>query len=471
MKTFINEDFLLNTEASRRLYHEHAKGMPIFDYHCHLDPAEIYGNKRFSDIGEAWLAGDHYKWRVMRANAIPEKYITGDAGYREKFDRFASIMPGLIGNPIYHWSHLELKRFFGIDDLLSSDTAASIWDRANAKLQNPEGSARQLIVQSNVRALCTTDDPADDLKYHRLLAEDDTFSVKVLPTFRPEKALNITDSGFPAYMEKLGNAAGIRISSIDDVHKALSERMEYFAAHGCRLSDHSFGSPDFTVWDEDAAAKAVTKALAGEIPTEHEASAYQSQMMDWLGGLYAEKDFTMQLHIGVIRNVNTKYYRTLGPDIGCDSIGDTVSAASLAALLDRMAVKDRLPKTILYTLNAADNDKLAAAAGCFQDSSTTGKIQFGAAWWFNDHIDGMTAQLRSLASIGVLSRFVGMLTDSRSFLSYPRHEYFRRILCRIIGEWIDRGMAPEDYDGIGKIIEDICFNNVWNYIDPEKGGR
>lgn len=471
MKTFINEDFLLNTEASRRLYHEHAKGMPIFDYHCHLDPAEIYGNKRFSDIGEAWLAGDHYKWRVMRANAIPEKYITGDAGYREKFDRFASIMPGLIGNPIYHWSHLELKRFFGIDDLLSSDTAASIWDRANAKLQNPEGSARQLIVQSNVRALCTTDDPADDLKYHRLLAEDDTFSVKVLPTFRPEKALNITDPGFPAYMEKLGNAAGIRISSIDDVHKALSERMEYFAAHGCRLSDHSFGSPDFTVWDEDAAAKAVTKALAGEIPTEHEASAYQSQMMDWLGGLYAEKDFTMQLHIGVIRNVNTKYYRTLGPDIGCDSIGDTVSAASLAALLDRMAVKDRLPKTILYTLNAADNDKLTAAAGCFQDSSTTGKIQFGAAWWFNDHIDGMTAQLRSLASIGVLSRFVGMLTDSRSFLSYPRHEYFRRILCRIIGEWIDRGMAPEDYDGIGKIIEDICFNNVWNYIAPEKGGR
>lgn len=471
MKTFINEDFLLNTEASRRLYHEHAKGMPIFDYHCHLDPAEIYGNKRFSDIGEAWLAGDHYKWRVMRANAIPEKYITGDAGYREKFDRFASIMPGLIGNPIYHWSHLELKRFFGIDDLLSSDTAASIWDRANAKLQNPEGSARQLIVQSNVRALCTTDDPADDLKYHRLLAEDDTFSVKVLPTFRPEKALNITDSGFPAYMEKLGNAAGIRISSIDDVHKALSERMEYFAVHGCRLSDHSFGSPDFTVWDEDAAAKAVTKALAGEIPTEHEASAYQSQMMDWLGGLYADKDFTMQLHIGAIRNVNTKYYRTLGPDIGCDSIGDTVSAASLAALLDRMAVKDRLPKTILYTLNAADNDKLAAAAGCFQDSSTTGKIQFGAAWWFNDHIDGMTAQLRSLASIGVLSRFVGMLTDSRSFLSYPRHEYFRRILCRIVGEWIDRGMAPEDYDGIGKIIEDICFNNVWNYIAPEKGGR
>ena len=471
MKTFINEDFLLNTEASRRLYHEHAKGMPIFDYHCHLDPAEIYGNKRFSDIGEAWLAGDHYKWRVMRANAIPEKYITGDAGYREKFDRFASIMPGLIGNPIYHWSHLELKRFFGIDDLLSSDTAASIWDHANAKLQSPDGSARQLIVQSNVRTLCTTDDPADDLKYHRLLAEDDTFSVKVLPTFRPEKALNITDSGFPAYMEKLGNAAGIRISSIDDVHRALSERMEYFAAHGCRLSDHSFGSPDFTVWDEDAAAKAVTKALAGEIPTEHEASAYQSQMMDWLGGLYAKKDFTMQLHIGAIRNVNTKYYRTLGPDIGCDSIGDTLSAASLAALLDRMAVEDRLPKTILYTLNAADNDKLAAAAGCFQDSSTTGKIQFGAAWWFNDHIDGMTAQLRSLASISVLSRFVGMLTDSRSFLSYPRHEYFRRILCRIVGEWIDRGMAPEDYDGIGKIIEDICFNNVWNYIAPEKGGR
>ena len=467
MKTFINEEFLLTTEAARRLYHEHAEKMPIFDYHCHLNPAEIYENKRFSDIGEAWLAGDHYKWRVMRANAVPEKYVTGDADYHEKFNRFAAVMPGLIGNPIYHWSHLELKRFFGIDDLLGPETADGIWECANRKLQSPEGAARSLITESNVRALCTTDDPADDLKYHSLFAEVG-FSTKVLPTSRAEETLNITDPGFPAYMEKLGNAAGVKISTIDDVRSALAQRLDYFAERGCRLSDHSFGSPDFTIWDEKAAEEAVRKGLAGEIPTEYEAAAYQSVMMDWLGAKYAEKDFTMQLHIGAIRNLNTLRYRALGADVGCDSIGDVISAESLAALLDRMAVKDSLPKTILYTLNAADNDKLAAAAGCFQDESTAGKIQFGSAWWFNDHYDGMTAQIKSLANIGVLSRFVGMLTDSRSFLSYPRHEYFRRILCEIVGGWIDKGMAPADYDGIGRIIEDICFNNVWNYIGPEK---
>lgn len=467
MKSFINEDFLLTTEAARRLYHEHAEKMPIFDYHCHLNPAEIYENKKFSDIGEAWLAGDHYKWRVMRANAVPEKYVTGDADYREKFTRFAEVMPGLIGNPIYHWSHLELKRFFGIDDLLSQATADVIWDCANRKLQSPDGAARALIAESNVRALCTTDDPADDLKYHRMLAEEG-FNTKVLPTFRPEKALNITDHGFPAYMEKLGEAAGVKIGTISDVKTALAQRLDYFEKQGCRLSDHSFGSPDFTIWDEKAAEEAMRKGLAGDIPTKYEAAAYQSAMMDWLGEQYAEKGLTMQIHIGAIRNLNTLRYRELGADVGCDSIGDVISAASLAALLDRMAVKDRLPKTILYTLNAADNDKIAAAAGCFQDESTAGKIQFGSAWWFNDHYDGMTAQIKSLANIGVLSRFVGMLTDSRSFLSYPRHEYFRRILCEIVGGWIDRGMAPADYDGIGRIIEDICFNNVWNYIKPEK---
>lgn len=468
MKTFIGEDFLLTGEAARRLYHEHAEKMPIFDYHCHLNPAEIYENKQFSDIGEAWLAGDHYKWRVMRANAVPEEFVTGSADYRSKFDRFAAIMPGLIGNPIYHWSHLELKRFFGIDELLSSSTADMVWERANSKLRSPAGAARALIEESSVRALCTTDDPADDLKYHRLLAADQGFTVKVLPTFRPEKALNILDPGYAAYIEKLGSAAGVNISSIDDVRRALDGRMEYFAQQGCRLSDHSFGSPDFTVYDEKAAEEAVKKALAGDTPTAYEADAYQSVMMDYLGGQYAEHGFTMQLHIGAIRNLNTLRYQALGADVGCDSIGDVISAASLAALMDRLAVRDRLPKTILYTLNAADNDKLAAAAGCFQDESTAGKIQFGSAWWFNDHFDGMTAQLKSLANIGVLSRFIGMLTDSRSFLSYPRHEYFRRILCEVVGGWIDRGMAPADYDTIGGIIEDICFNNVWDYIGIDK---
>lgn len=464
MKGFIHEDFLLTTEAARKLYHEHAEHMPIFDYHCHLNPREIYENKQFADIGEAWLAGDHYKWRVMRANAVPEKYVTGSASYREKFDHFAAVMPNLIGNPIYHWSHLELKRFFGIDELLNQSTADLVWERANSKLQSPAGAARALIAESNVRALCTTDDPVDDLQYHRLLSEDQSFTTKVLPTFRPEKALNIVDPGYPAYMQKLGAASNVYIRTIDDVKQALANRIEYFASCGCRLSDHSFGSPDFTVWDESAAEEAMQKALKGESLLDYEVAAYQSLLMDFLGEQYCDRGWTMQLHIGAIRNLNTKLYRALGADVGGDAIGDVVSAASLAALLDRMAVRDKLPKTILYTLNAADNDKLIAAAGCFQDESTAGKVQFGSAWWFNDHYDGMTAQIKSLANIGVLSRFVGMLTDSRSFLSYPRHEYFRRILCEVVGGWIDRGMAPEDYDGIGKIIEDICFNNVWHYI-------
>ena len=467
MKGFIHEDFLLTTEAARRLFHEHAENMPIFDYHCHLNPAEIYGNKQFSDIGEAWLAGDHYKWRVMRACAVPEEYVTGSAGFRDKFDRFAAIMPGLIGNPIYHWSHLELKRFFGIDELLSEKTADMVWETANAKLQSPAGAARALIAESNVRALCTTDDPADDLQYHKKLAEDKGFATKVLPTFRPEKALNIVDPNYPAYLQKLGAASGVYIRTIDDVRQALVQRVDYFAGVGCRLSDHSFGSPDFTVWDEGAAEEAVRKALAGEPLLDYEVAAYQSVMMDFLGEQYCDHGWAMQLHMGAVRNLNRKLYRTFGADAGGDSIGDTVSADSLGALLGRLADRDKLPKTILYTLNAADNDKLAAMAGCFQDAGAAGKIQFGSAWWFNDHYDGMTAQLKSLANIGVLSRFVGMLTDSRSFLSYPRHEYFRRILCEVIGGWIDKGMAPADYDGIGRIVEDICFNNVWNYIGLE----
>lgn len=467
MSSFITEDFLLSTEPARRLYHEHAERMPIFDYHCHLSPREIYEDKRFADIGEAWLAGDHYKWRLMRAGGIPEHFVTGEASYREKFDRFAALMPRLIGNPIYHWSHLELKRFFGMDEALSEKNADEAWARANAVLQGENGTARALIGASNVRALCTTDDPADDLCYHRLLAQDASFDVRVLPTFRPEKALDIAAPGFAAYLQKLGAAADVLIRTVDDVKDALARRADYFAAAGCRLSDHSFGAPDFTVWDEGAAEEAVRKALAGEVLLDYEVSAYQSLLMDFLGALYCEKGWAMQLHLGAQRNLSSALYRTCGADAGGDAIGDTIPAASLAALLDRLAARDKLPRTILYTLNAADNDKLVAAAGCFQDASVPGKVQFGSAWWFNDHFDGMTAQLKSLASIGVLSRFIGMLTDSRSFLSYPRHEYFRRVLCELVGGWIDRGLAPADYDGIGGIIEDICFGNAWAYMGME----
>lgn len=465
MKGFITEDFILSTEPAKRLYHDYAKNQPIFDYHCHLNPQEIYEDKQFSDIGEAWLAGDHYKWRLMRANAVDEKFVTGDASYQDKFNNFAKIMPQLIGNPIYHWSHLELKRFFDLDVSLSEKTAEQVWETANKKLQSKDGSARSLIKQSNVKALCTTDDPADDLKYHKLIAEDKDFDVKVLPTFRPEQALAIEKPTFSAYMKKLGTAAGVEIKNVDDLKQALKNRIDFFEKAGCRISDHSFGAPDFTVWDEGAAEEAMQKALEGKPVLDYEVSAFQSFMMDYLGELYAEKDFAMQLHIGVLRNLNTKRFNALGADIGCDSIGDVINAASLAALLDRLAVRDRLPKTILYTLNAADNDKLASIAGCFQDSQTAGKIQFGSAWWFHDHFDGMTQQMKSLANLGVLSRFVGMLTDSRSFLSYPRHEYFRRILCELVGGWIADGKAPTDYDTIGKIISNICFDNAWNYVN------
>ncbi|MDO4270994.1 MAG: glucuronate isomerase [Eubacteriales bacterium] len=467
MKTFINEDFLLQNKMARRLYHDYAENTPIFDYHCHLNPQEIYDDTRFTDLAHAWLGGDHYKWRVLRAAGVPEEYVTGSAPGREKFDRFAAVMPGLIGNPIYHWSHLELKRFFDVDELLDPATADEIWAKANEKLQSPAGSARSLIRESNVRALCTTDDPVDSLEWHKKLAADTSFAVKVLPTFRPEKAMNVTDLGYPAYLQKLGAAANLYIRTLDDVKQALAARMEYFAACGCRLSDHSFGSPDFTVWDESAAEQAVHKALTGEPLLDYEAMAYQSAVMDFLGGLYAEKGFTMQLHLGAIRNLHTKRFRALGADIGCDSIGDPIPAASLAALLDRLAARDALPQTILYTLNAADNDKLSAAAGCFQDGPGAGKIQFGSAWWFNDHFDGMTAQLKSLANIGVLSHFIGMLTDSRSFLSYPRHEYFRRILCRLFGEWVEQGMAPGDDKLLGGIVRDICYGNVVRYIGLE----
>ena len=416
MKSFINEEFLLTTEAARRLYHGCAEDMPVIDYHCHLSPADIYADKRFADIGEAWLADDHYKWRVMRANAVPEEYVSGKASFREKFMRFAAVMPGLIGNPIYHWSHLELKRYFGFGELLDASTAQAAWDCANAKLQSPAGSARSLISAFNIRALCTTDDPADDLRWHKLLAADESFETKVLPTFRPDKALGVDSPDFPAYAAKLAEAAGAPIRTADDMKAALKKRIEYFAAAGCRLSDHAFAAPDFTVWDEKAAEAAIRKALGGERPTPHEAAAYRSLMMDFLGGQYSRRSMAMQLHFGVVRSINTKLLREAGPDAGGDTISDTIPIASLAALLDRLAERDALPKTILYTLNASDYNKLAACAGCFYDASARGKMQFGAAWWFNDHIDGMTAQLKTLANIGVLSRFIGMLTDSRSFL-------------------------------------------------------
>lgn len=464
MITFIRDDFLLQSTTARRLYEEYARNMPIFDYHCHLSPREIWENEPAADMTALWLGGDHYKWRLMRAHGVEERFITGGAEPYEKFLRWADTVSHSVGNPLYHWCQLELLRYFGVEELLTAESAPRIWETCNRLLASGAGRPRSLIVNSGVKALCTTDDPADDLQYHKLLAEDKDFGTQVLPTFRPDKILHVENDEYPVYLQKLGAAAGVYIRTLDDVKTALKQRLDHFATCGCRLSDQSFGSPDFTVWDEEAAQEAMNKALNGEKPLDYEVAAYQSLLMDFLGGEYAARGFTMQLHLGALRNLNTLRFRGLGPDVGCDSIGDGIPAASLAALLDRLAVRDALPKSILYTLNASDNEKLIAAAGCFHDGATAGKVQFGSAWWFNDHLDGMEKQLRDLANIGVLSRFVGMLTDSRSFLSYPRHEYFRRILCRVIGGWVADGQAPADYELLGAMVQDICFHNVANFI-------
>lgn len=460
MKTFITEDFLLENEPARILYHNYAGKMPIYDYHCHLDPAEILANRRFDNLAQAWLGGDHYKWRLMRANGIEEKYITGPAGDEAKFQKWAELLPRCLGNPIYHWSHLELLRFFNSTELLDPQSASRIWAEAQAVLQSEGGRFRSLISHSKVNALCTTDDPADDLASHRALAADRDFTVKILPTFRPDKALHVNLPDFRPWLKRMETVIGMPIKTLDDLKQALQDRAIYFKNNGCRLSDHSFGAPDFTRFSEMEANLAFTKALAGEAISPEELASYQSVLMNFLGGLYHKLGLTMQLHLGVLRSLNTAMFKGIGADIGADSIGNSIDAHSLATLLDRLEQKACLPKTILYTLNPTDHEKLIAIAGCFQTAGTVGKMQVGSAWWFNDHQDGMEAQMKSLANLGLLSNFVGMLTDSRSVLSYTRHEYFRRILCNYIGGWVAKGQAPADYQLLGGMVEDISYNNA-----------
>lgn len=464
MKAFIHDDFILNSKTAERLYHKFAENAPIFDYHCHLDPKEILEDKRYNTITEIWLGGDHYKWRLMRANGVEEKYITGNADPYEKFLKWAETVPKAIGNPIYHWTHLELKRYFGIDELLSPKTARQIWDACNKKLAEKDFSARSLIIKSNVKGICTTDDPVDDLKSHLELAKDKSFPVKVLPTFRPDRALGVESEDFAEYISRLSSVSGVNITSFDELVSALRIRAEFFKSAGCKVSDHGFGSPDFTVMDITAAKTALKKALAGEKPTAYEADAYKTQLMLELGRMYHALDFVMQLHVGVIRNNNTRMFKLLGPNTGFDSIGNGISADSLAAVLNGLDKTNELPKTVAYCLNDVDNAKIASILGCFQGEGIAGKIQLGSAWWFNDHLDGMRYQLKTVGNLGLLSTFIGMLTDSRSFLSYPRHEYFRRILCDLIGEWAERGEAPMDEELLGGMVEDICFNNVAEYF-------
>ncbi|MCH4565480.1 glucuronate isomerase [Halomonas sp. EGI 63088] len=466
MRPFLSEDFLLSSETARRLYHDFAKDEPIYDYHCHLSPREIAENRRFDNLGEIWLEGDHYKWRAMRAAGIPENLITGDASFSDKFRAWASTVPQCIGNPIYHWTHLELRRPFGIKGLLfSPDTADAVWDKCSELLSTEEFSARGIMQKMNVRMVGTTDDPADSLIYHRSIADDDSFDIEVAPTWRPDRAFKIDHATFPEYLQKLGAAADVEISSYDDLLKALELRINHFSEHGCRAADHGIEVVRFAEIPTDKTlTKILVKRLQGEHLTENEIAQFSTAVQVWLGKQYAKRNWVMQLHLGAQRNNSTRMFQQLGGDAGFDSIGDRPFAYSLARFLDTLDVSNELPKTILYCLNPSDNEVLATMIGNFQGGGIPGKIQFGSGWWFNDQKDGMIRQLTSLSQMGLLSQFVGMLTDSRSFLSYTRHEYFRRILCDLIGGWVENGEAPADFNMLGTMVRNICGNNAVEYF-------
>jgi glucuronate isomerase len=461
---FIDENFMLQNETARILYHDYAKNMPIIDYHCHLSPKDIAENKKFKNITEVWLGGDHYKWRAIRSNGINEKYITGSSTDKEKFMKWAETMPYLLGNPLYHWTHLELKRYFGIDEVLSPETAEEIWEKCNSLLKTEDFSARGFILRSNVEALCTTDDPAYTLEYHKSIKNDRSFPVKVLPTLRPDKALNINSEGFAEYIQLLGKAANISISSMADLKKALTDRVEYFHENGCRISDHALEYAIYQEDDEKELERIFKNAQNGEAVSQTEADKYKTHMLVFLGREYAKRGWAMQLHMKTIRNNNTRMFKILGPDTGYDAMGDAPQAKALAQFLDALDSTGELPKVILYSLNPADDDILATIMGCFQGDEVPGKIQLGSAWWFNDHKAGMEKQMIALANLGLFRRFVGMLTDSRSFLSYTRHEYFRRILCNLVGRWAENGEVPKDMDLLGRMVQEISYYNAKNYF-------
>lgn len=467
MKSFMDENFLLTNPTAERLYHDYAKDMPIFDYHCHLSPKEIAENKKYRNITEIWLAGDHYKWRAMRANGIEEKYITGEASDKDKFLKWAETMPACIGNPLYHWTHMELRRYFGIDALLGPDTAEEIWEECNRLLQTDEFRARAFIERSNVRGLCTTDDPLHSLVHHQALAQDKDFSVKVYPAFRPDKGLNIDHPGFVEWVNELEVIVGGEVKTFGDFKEALRQRIEFFHSMGCRLSDHGLDPIVYREGSEADAAWVLQKAMRNEELTRAEVETFKTQVLLFLGQEYATRGWVMQLHLSAIRNNSARMYQLLGPDTGFDSMDDRVYGRALVAFLSKLDETNQVPKTILYSLNPIDNDLLATIAGSFQGGGVPGKMQLGSGWWYNDQKDGMIRQMVALANIGLLSRFVGMLTDSRSFLSYTRHEYFRRILCDLLGTWVENGEAPNDMELMGGMVRDICFNNARDYFGVE----
>ena len=458
----MDEDFLLTTPSARHLYHDFAEDMPIIDFHCHLPPEEIAGNIRFRNIGHLMLGGDHYKWRAMSAFGYDNEFIRTSGDY-ERFMAYAKTMPLLIGNPLYHWTHLELKRVFGIGDVLNTDTAQSIWDRANEMLQSDEFRARRLIEKFNVKMLSTTDDPASALEYHRYLAHDDSFQVKVLPAFRPDKALNAERAGFSAYIGLLAEVSDTEIGCTEDVIRALERRVDYFHESGSRLSDHGLDTVPFAEADMKKADEAFFAGMRGEPVNPESLEHYRTAILVALGGMYRARGWAQQYHVGALRNVNRRMLRRFGPDTGFDAIQDAPFSEKLVKLLDAQEQRDALPRTILFTLNPAANIALATVAGCFQGGEP-GKIQFGSAWWFCDQKEGMREQLKALAGVGLLGRFVGMLTDSRSFTSYPRHEYFRRILCDLVGSWVEDGEYPADDGALSTIIRGICYENAREYF-------
>ncbi|OON69830.1 glucuronate isomerase [Hymenobacter sp. CRA2] len=464
MKAFLNDDFLLQTATARTLYHEYARQMPIIDYHNHLLPDQIAEDKQFDNLTQIWLYGDHYKWRAMRTNGIDERYITGDASDWEKFEKWAETVPQTLRNPLYHWTHLELQRYFGVTELLNKESARRIYDHCSALLRTPEYSVRGLLKKMNVATLCTTDDPSDSLEHHRAIAAD-PFGVQVLPTFRPDKAMSPEDAAaYNAYLDKLGTSAAVDILNYQDLQTALRVRHDYFAALGCRLSDHGLEQIYAADYTDADISRIFAKVRGGETLERAEVLQFKSAMLVFLAELDWEKGWTQQFHLGALRNNNARMLRQLGPDTGWDSIGDFQQAPALAKFLDRLDTQDKLAKTILYNLNPSDNELFATMIGNFQDGSVAGKMQFGSGWWFLDQKDGMERQINALSNMGLLSRFVGMLTDSRSFLSYPRHEYFRRILCNMLGNDVENGELPADMALLGTMVQNICYGNANEYF-------
>lgn len=465
-KPFIHDDFLLESEPARKLYHQFAADMPIIDYHCHLSAELIARNHRFRNLTEIWLAGDHYKWRAMRADGVDERFITGDAGDWEKFEKWAETVPHLLRNPLYHWTHLELKRPFGISDrLLSPKTARSIWDECNAKLARPEYYCRGIMEQMNVALVCTTDDPTDSLEHHRAIAADKSFAVKVLPAWRPDKGMAVENpAAFNAWVDRLAAASGVEIKNFDRYMEALRRRHDFFHTVDCRASDHGLETFCAEETTPTETARIFRKIRGKKALTPGEIAAFKSAMLYEFGVMDHEKGWAQQFHFGALRNVNSRMFDKVGPDTGFDSIGDFEIARPLARFLDRLNRNNRLTRTILYNLNPRDNALVAAMVGNFQDGTVPGKMQFGSSWWFLDQLDGMAQQIEALSQVGLLSRFVGMLTDSRSFLSYTRHEYFRRLLCNILGRDVVRGLIPNDIEMVGAMVRDICAKNAVRYF-------